>query len=1211
MTEQQTKELIKETLGSFGQGRLLEDVIALFRTLGYHSDKRIALSPNTAEKFIEIFAKGKPFNLKQALADEWQSVDLVMQLTGNEIISSSQTGLVFDANKKVDNSIIESYLFFAITLKSANYTRTHLSNITREVNRLFPMPVMILFRHGPTLTLAIIDRRLHKRDETKDVLKKVTLIKDIAFTNPHRAHIEILYDLSLGALHEKHGFTNFVELHEAWRKTLDSSELNRRFFQEVANWYFWAVQHVKFPKDAHPNEEIRNATSVIRLITRLIFCWFVKEKGIIPEDIFNQHKIRQWLIDSNSEHSTYYKAILQNLFFATLNQEMGQREFRRHGQNMMAHTMYRHKALFKNPGEVIKVFETIPFLNGGLFECLDRLEGSKEKPIYIRIDGFSDREDSQSTVPDFLFFSDEQTVDLNEDYGTSSKTYKVRGLLNIFDRYKFTINENTPIEEEIALDPELLGKVFENLLAAYNPETEATARKQTGSFYTPREIVNYMVDESLVAYFETKLSTRKVARANERLRHLFAYNNEPHMFSPSEVSFLIEAIDNIKILDPACGSGAFPMGILHKLVFILSKLDLGNERWKAKQIEKASEIPDVTVREKVIADIEQAFGKNELDYGRKLYLIENCIYGVDIQPIAVQIAKLRFFISLIVDQKVDPKAENLGVRPLPNLETKFVAANTLLSIERPGQQLLRNPEIDEKEADLRRVRENHFIARTPATKRKYREQDARLRTEIGTLLKADGFSRKTTERLANWNPYDQNASAEFFDSEWMFGLTRGFDVVIGNPPYLRIQNIGEQQAKTLKEHYDAAVGKFDIYVLFVENAFKLINREGVIYFIHPHRFLTADYGRGLKSFLDKVKGLKSAIFFGVEQIFDASTTYTGVFGYSYDNKFFEFKNAESRYFKDSTFTRRQYAGDGSHWTISTENQSSADLVQKLRKQPCKIPDIFAGVYQGIVTVGDDIFVFRGKIKGKLFVGYSSASDREIRIEAAAMKPLLKGENIRRYAEPASEIMIFYPHYADDKGKTHPYTESELRKEFPLAYAYIKQFKPELVKKKVKYKTNPAYWFSLHRSREMSLFENPKILTPQLQNYPNFTLDYRGWYPDAGGYSLVKKLERKEDYRFLLGIMNSKVLWYFIKNTSNPYNNSYYYFKTSYIEPFSLPQVDELHQAPVIKLVDQILAAKKRDSSVDTTALESEIDRLVYALYGLTPEEIAIVDGKSS
>jgi adenine-specific DNA-methyltransferase len=349
-------------------------------------------------------------------------------------------------------------------------------------------------------------------------------------------------------------------------------------------------------------------------------------------------------------------------------------------------------------------------------------------------------------MPNDLFFNPECEVDLSAAYGAPRyRKARVCGLIHILERYKFTVAENTPIKEEIALDPELLGKVFENLLAAYNPETGATARKQTGSFYTPREIVNYMVDESLLASLKAKFedASPRAENSEERLRHLLAYNDQPYQFTTAEVDALIAAIDNLKILDPACGSGAFPMGILHKLVFVLSRLDPGNQRWKARQLAKAAEIPDATVRERVLDDIEQTFGANELDYGRKLYLIENCIYGVDIQPIAVQIAKLRFFILLVVDQKINLLGDNLGIRSLPNLETRFVAANTLIGLDRPVQQLLRSPDVDIKEAELRRVRERHFLARTPATKAKYREQDANLGAEIAELLRRDGWDLAT------------------------------------------------------------------------------------------------------------------------------------------------------------------------------------------------------------------------------------------------------------------------------------------------------------------------------------------------------------------------------------------------------------------------------------------------------------------------------------
>ena len=527
------------------------------------------------------------------------------------------------------------------------------------------------------LTLSIIDRRLHKKDTSKDVLEKVTLIKDIDIANPQRAHKEILKDLSLHELYKKFEFHSFVKLHEAWKATLNISELNKKFYKELAYWYFWALQEVEFPKDELKDDKTRNPVNVIRLITRLIFVWFLKEKNLIPDDLFNKRELDKILDYKDKTGSTYYKAILQNLFFATLNTEMNKdvkdknkisRSFV--NRNTGVPHYFRYSRFIKDQDKFAKWMDNIPFLNGGLFECLDKR--TKDKSIYI--DGFTQQIKNESlvTVPDYLFFSDApRNIDLNNTFHTKGKKYEVRGLIDILSRYKFTIEENTPVEEEVALDPELLGKVFENLLASYNEETETTARKLTGSFYTPREIVNYMVDESLITYLCNSLlkeeDEKKREELNTRLHHLFSYTAEEPQFTDAEKNDLIDAIDICKILDPACGSGAFPMGILHKLVFILGKLDPNNKHWKKKQQDKAKrdrvlaeKMEDDKNREaatkeidKRIEDIEKAFNQNnhELDFARKLYLIENCIYGVDKQPVAIQISKLRFFIALIVDQK--------------------------------------------------------------------------------------------------------------------------------------------------------------------------------------------------------------------------------------------------------------------------------------------------------------------------------------------------------------------------------------------------------------------------------------------------------------------------------------------------------------------------------------------------------------------------------
>ena len=224
MTDIKMKQDIENAIKYFANPQLSDNSIKLFQTLGYNTARQNPFSEKTYRFFKESFLDGNAqFNEEKALVAEWKYVDLLFQLSKEEVLKLTS---LFDT-KKVDRTVIETYLFFAIELSKEQYSRTQLSLITREVNRLFPMPVMILFKHGCTLTLSVINRRLHKRDESKDVLEKVTQIKDINIASPHRAHIEILFDLSFDKLKDKHQFTNFVELHDAWQKTLDLKELRR------------------------------------------------------------------------------------------------------------------------------------------------------------------------------------------------------------------------------------------------------------------------------------------------------------------------------------------------------------------------------------------------------------------------------------------------------------------------------------------------------------------------------------------------------------------------------------------------------------------------------------------------------------------------------------------------------------------------------------------------------------------------------------------------------------------------------------------------------------------------------------------------------------------------------------------------------------------------------------------------------------------------
>lgn len=649
--------------------------------------------------------------------------------------------------------------------------------------------------------------------------------------------------------------------------------LTKEFYQELSDWYAWAIKTISFPNDisTYKEDKKNNQAGVIRLITRLIFVWFLKQRKLIPWQFFDEKYIANYLIRGFDPHkvdnlfgkslgSVYYRAILQNLFFATLNcpitkegsTELTERRFKDSRTQFDDNKLMRYKDEFTDPEEFLRLAnETVPFLNGGLFDCLD------EKQSGMYYDGFSERKESkaQLIVPNYLFFGEKESkeIDLSGFYDDpSKKKVSTRGIIDILKRYNFTVEENMPFDKEVSLDPELLGKVFENLLASYNPETKKTARKQTGSFYTPREIVQYMVDESLVAYLQRTVSKD----LEDQYRKLLSYNDSDNGISLSEEQkfAVMKALYNCKILDPACGSGAFPVGVLQQMVHILTQIDPNNSRWKKMLQQVAIDETSAAYRcltpeerHEAVLDIERTFDENinYPNYARKLHLIENCIYGVDIQPVAIQIAKLRLFISLVIDQKQnDNPADNFGIRPLPNLEAKFVAANSLLALKRSEGTLFDSEEIEKKQDQIKVAKHKIFRARRPVTKEKWRKEVVHLRQEIATqLLNNDFIGNEQASQLAQWDMFDQNSFAPFFDPEWMFGVREGFDIVISNPPYIGTKDISEKDKMLFNSEFGFSD---DTYNLFFFKGFSLLSEKGCITYITPKTFWTTQTKRNLR-----------------------------------------------------------------------------------------------------------------------------------------------------------------------------------------------------------------------------------------------------------------------------------------------------------------------------------------------------------------------------
>ncbi|MBI5185417.1 MAG: Eco57I restriction-modification methylase domain-containing protein [Nitrospinae bacterium] len=1065
-----SKEQIQSALQRFAQGNLSENALNLFKTLGYNTERQAPLDKPTYSAFKESFVDAQSkFNEDKALVKDWETVDLLFQLSKEEVLK--QTDL-FDT-RRVDNAVIESYLFFAIELAKPQYTRAELCHITREVNRLFRMPVMLLFKHGESLTLSVINRRLHKRDENRDVLKKVTLIKDIRTEKPHRAHIDIFFDLSFDELKRKVGFSNFVELHHAWQKTLDTKELNKSFYQKLFYWYLWAVKDVKFPQ-IRPKEDLipdeaHQSESVIRLLTRLLFCWFMKEKQeLIPEILFNQNKVREMLKNFSTDRkksSVYYRAILQNLFFATLSVPVKNRKYIREsyqGKNEDYGNPYvfRYQDEFLDPKENLKLFKDIPFLNGGLFECLDeRPNGDGE--MEIRLDGFSTNEKKQAFVPDYLFWGEHHGINLAKELDSNKKNQEtVVGIIDILNSYKFTIDENTPLEEEIALDPELLGKVFESLLAYYNPETKANARKQTGSFYTPREIVNYMVDESLIATFKQKLHDAGILEnVEERLRDLAGYNENENPFTPKETDVIIRALEDLKILDPACGSGAFPMGILHKLVWMLRKIDPDNEKWFESIINRLPEYTRAEMRKKLE-------GEN-WDYLRKLGIIQEAIYGIDIQPIAIQIAKLRFFISLLVDQDIRGNAsDNFGLHPLPNLDFKLVAANTLIgapeqSQPTEGQLFFGREEFFEQFTALTAA---YFVSSLPAekkdvTKKMRKLVDGKVReklNQIQNLVKHvdERFSKHLAERNKAaikqkqrdadlWKSYAnlfKHESVGFFDIRYFFPeVKEGFDIVIGNPPYVRHESIKDLKPQLAKEFGSFYCGTADLYTYFYKKGLDILNGYGHLCFIAPNKFMRAGYGKNTRELLANKAVPRLVIDFGDLPIFDA-TTYPSILLLG--------KNAGAETeFLAATFTQTEQlekmeetlTGIGFSMPVSSlkpegwnlERPEVHSLMEKLRAKGKPLGEYVEGkFYYGIKTGLNEAFVIDAAARERLI-----AEDPK---SAELIKPWLRGRDIKKWKAEWAGLYVI--NIASSANREWPWsnekTEAKARPIFEKAYPSI-------------------------------------------------------------------------------------------------------------------------------------------------------------------------------
>lgn len=1262
-----------ETLSRFTTESLYSATSALLEKLQIQLD-RVTAEPVSISSFWE---GPVPQYLNEAMSciSETYFIGIVNDgsLQGNKSADTIESvAETMEQGGKYDGMFI-----FACEAKpDANITRTTAAVLTRAFNRIASAnPVVLFIRQGNNLSLSTCERMEYSqawRRGMGEKLGKVSILRNINCAAPHRGHSDILQALESDC-------ATFDKLYEKWMKVFNSEVLTKKFYNDLFEWYQWAIDpetKVTFPGDADTPDDDREDidTRIIRLTTRLMFVWFIKQKNLVPDKIFDENQLYGILKDFDPQSPTdsnYYQAILQNLFFGTLNRavvEDGEVRGFAEASKIDVRNLYRYEELFAiSKQEVIDMFATVPYLNCGLFECQDKcktLDGV-ERRFYN--DGFSRNAAKfangtyryRAVVPNVLFF------------------HPQKGLLSIFNRYVFTIEENTPQDVQVALDPELLGKVFENLLGAYNPETKETARKESGSFYTPREIVQYMVNESLVAHLKRTVGEE----LEQQYRQLMDFSEHEIELTQKQKTDIIHSLFTCKVLDPACGSGAFPMGMLQQMVHVLQQVDPDNSQWKevllnlaVDESRRAFGINDEQERQKKLLEIEETFnnGLNSPDYTRKLYIIESCIYGVDIQPIAMLITRLRFFITLICEQrdiKHDKPEENFGIKTLPNLESKFVAANSLINadIHKYNEDWTNNRELALLKDELLAIRRRHFYTRKRSEKMRLLKEDAQKREQIHQLInvlvgepnediiatckqeiakceaelpkyesvlmveettptdlfggtktfvidknkrmrdmlnatisryksKMEHEYHKSTPQgfeaavlqVTDWNPYDQSKVSPFLDIEWMFGMTDGFDIVIGNPPYIQLQADKGKLAKLYEPcGYETFTKSGDIYCLFYERGYNFVKKEAFICFITSNKWMRSTYGKELRTFFIKNTNVIQLIDFGGVQIFESANIDTDILLLSkslntFNTKAVSIKINNAHKVKTlSTFFNDNYVfvpfDDFEGWVIRGEIERK--IKAKIESLGKKLADWNVDIYRGILTGYDKAFVINSEIRDNILD--NCASIEEKKETEKLIRPILRGRNIKKYSYEWSDQWLINTHNGV-KGK---FDRIKIE-DYPSLKSYLDSHWKKLEKRSDKGDTP----YNLRNCAYLESFDLPKIIYPNMTKYLPFVYDENKFLANPKCYILTG-----EHIAYLTALLNSSLFKYCYKDNFPTLGEDRRELQKIFFDKIPVLEVDDATDAEFRELVLDI-----QNEYTDDKA--KAIDQKIFDLYGLTQEE---------
>lgn len=941
--------------------------------------------------------------------------------------------------------------------------------------------------------------------------------------------------------------------------------LNKDFFREYKEQYYAFLKEIGNTK---PHRDY-----VKKLLGRLVFLQFLQKKGWMGVPASNtkweggDKKFLSNLIDKYLNNNRLLSDILEPLFFGVLNTKSEERV-----------------ALFTKKRwdlSLLTEFEGIPYLNGGLF----------------------DPDDTDNLSIDFSY------------------TY-FKELMDFFSQYNFTIDENDPDDSEVGIDPEMLGHIFENLLED---------NKDKGAFYTPKEIVQYMCRQSVIQYLKTHEPSEQYAGPIEQLINDGVVN--PILQSKDIAIRFTRLLKEIKVCDPAIGSGAFPMGILYVLYHAIHHLHSHAEPHG-----------------------------NFDSTNTKRDIIQNNIFGVDIEQGAVDIARLRFWLALVVDAEKP--------QPLPNLDYKIVCGNSLLncydineplddvfkeynvgceedermSLEKYKQMVAEYTNTSDhntKEQFKSTINDIKSVFRSELTD-KERNKLTRLKKKINNLEAPTLFERiqeeiallkKLKKQLKDLETeFDEIECNKLYDDafEWRFefpsllddnGNFMGFDLIIGNPPYLRIQGIRDVNplyADELVNKYKVATGSFDLYAIFVERGLQLINSRGIVNFIMPMKWTNAAFGKGLRGLVAEHNAANKIINFGAYQVFNAST-YTALQWFVPNSEALHYyeldHNLETnqelgQYLKSidkesaSEIPAKKF--DKNTWVLTVGQTTK--ILKEIEKHSRCIGDIFDRIFCGLQTSKDDVyFLYECAEQNGLIIGESKHLKCCVKIERGLVKPLLKGEDVHRYDSIKTNRYVIFP-YKIENGKAVLYTENELSVLYPYGYAYLKECKEELRNREKGRLRNDDYWFRYIYPKNLVLFDNEKLVAPDISMGGNFALDTKGeFYQTTTIYGYIKKSDIQENYKFWMALLNSRLCWWFLSNTGTVLANGFFRFKPDYIKPFPVPEPQQTSKGEIIieKLADFLLYLYDKDNADIlthtsnkrlATHIEEIVDMIFYELY---------------